>query len=548
MVKGIIAAMAREIRGLHEAAYVLALFTLLSQVLALIRDRAFAHFFGAGSILDAYFSAFRIPDAVFAILTLFVSAYALVPLFHERGGPTSSSSRSLLGSVLLVFGVAAIIIAGLLFVMAPIAVRFLFPGFDPNTYAHVVALSRIMLIQPVLLGLSSVVASVVQVSRQFLLYALAPIFYNLGILGGVFFFYPAFGITGLAWGVVLGAALHLAVQAVPLVMNGFLFPVVSPEGFRDTLKVIAVSFPRAAALSAHQLLLLTFAGAASLAAAGSVSVVSFAYNLQSVPLSIIGVSYASALFPSLALLYARGEREAYMREVWAAVRHVAFWLAPSVTFIIVLRAQIVRVILGSGSFSWEDTRLTAAILAAFAVSLIAQAVMLIFSRAYYAAGRSLVPIVVNVAAAALAAAAIFGAIAWFQAADTLRYFLEGLFRIGGIPGSEVLMIALTYSSVYLVAAVAFAILYAQRFGYEARTTRTLVTAFAASVIGATATYLGLQVAAPYLPTDTFIGIALEGLAGALVGGLAWAATLILLKSQEFAEILVIGKRLAVRNQ
>jgi putative peptidoglycan lipid II flippase len=539
MVKGIIAAMTREIRGLHEAAYLLALFTFLSQILALIRDRAFAHFFGAGPVLDAYFAAFRIPDAVFAILTLFVSAYALVPLFHERGGPASSSSRGLLGSVLSVFGVASVVIAGTLFIAAPAVARFLFPGFESDTLAEVVTLSRIMLIQPVLLGLSSIVAAVVQASRQFFLYALAPIFYNLGILGGVFFLYPEFGIMGLAWGVVAGALLHLMVQAAPLFLNGFPLPTISLGGLRDMMQVVAVSFPRAAALSANQLLLLAFAGAASLAATGSVAVVSFAYNLQSVPLSIIGVSYATALFPSLALLFNKGEHDAFMREVWAAIRHIAFWLAPSATFIIVLRAQIVRVILGSGSFSWEDTRLTAALLAAFAVSLVAQACILIFSRAYYAAGRSLVPIIVNVTAAGVTAVAIFSAIGWFQGAEASRYFLEGLFRIGGIPGSEVLMIALIYSLIYVVAALVFAILYARRFGYDKRTTKTLVTSFAASVIGAAAAYAGLQAAAPFLPTDTLVGIALEGLAGALLGGLAWAGTLRLLGSAELAEIIVL---------
>jgi putative peptidoglycan lipid II flippase len=539
MVKGIIAAMTREIRGLHEAAYLLALFTFLSQVLALIRDRAFAHFFGAGPTLDAYFAAFRIPDAVFAILTLFVSAYALVPMFHERNGPTSDASRRLLGSVLTVFGIASIGIAGFLFVTAPTVVMFLFPGFGADTLAHVVLLSRIMLLQPILLGLSSVVASVVQATRQFFLYALAPIFYNLGILVGVFFLYPTFGITGLAWGVVLGALLHLLVQTVPLCMNGFPLPRVSLAGFRETLKVVAVSFPRAAALSANQLLLLAFAGAASLAAAGSVSVVSFAYNLQSVPLSVIGVSYASALFPSLALLIARGEHDAFMREVWAAVRHVAFWLMPSATFVIVLRAEIVRVILGSGSFSWADTRLTAAVLAAFAVSLVAQAVILIFSRAYYAAGRSLVPVVVNVAAAGLTAVSIFGAVAWFQGADASRYFLDGLFRIGDLPGTEVITIALLYSFIYVIAALVFAILYARHFGYDPRTTRTLSTSFAASVIGAAAAYGALQIIAPFLPTDTFVGIALEGLAGAVGGGAVWAATLWLLKSTELSEITAL---------
>ena len=84
MVGRLLSLIDREIRGLHEAAYVLAFFSLFSQVLALFRDRTFAHLFGAGPELDAYFAAFRVPDLIFAFLTLFVSSFALIPLLSKR--------------------------------------------------------------------------------------------------------------------------------------------------------------------------------------------------------------------------------------------------------------------------------------------------------------------------------------------------------------------------------------------------------------------------------------------------------------------------------
>lgn len=541
MVKKLLKVMTQEIRGLHEAAYLLALFTFLSQVLALVRDRAFAHFFGADATLDRYFAAFRIPDAVFAILTLFVSVYALLPLLNERG-VGSTASRELLGSVLVVFGVASSVIGCLLWFFAPYLVPLLFPGFDAGALASVVALSRIMLIQPVLLGLSSIVAAVVQASRQFFLYALAPIFYNVGIIAGIVFLYPQWGITGLAWGVVLGAALHLAVQAAPLFISGAALPRFSRAGFRETGRVVAVSFPRAAALSANQLLLLAFAGAASLAASGSVAVTSFAYNLQSVPLSVIGVSYASALFPSLSLLFTRGEHEAFMREVWAAVRHIAFWLIPAACFIVVLRAEIVRVILGSGSFSWADTRATAAVLAAFSISLAGQASLLIFSRAFYAAGRSLTPIFINVLAAILAAIGAFAGVLWLQRAPEPHSFLDTIFRTSNVAGSEIVMVGLIFSVVYLIAAVVFGIATARRFGYDHTTTRTLVVSVLASVLGASVAYGALQLVAPFLPTETFLGIAAEGLVGALAGGIVWALVNVFLKSEEFVVATAMVRR------
>src|SRR3989344_3667124 len=356
MVRRILGVFTREIRGLHQAAYVLAGFSILSQVLGLLRDRTFAHLFGAGPTLDAYFAAFRIPDLLFAFLTLFVSSFALIPLLSARDG---QEQGTLVGNVLFIFGVVAIAVSGAVWFLLPQLVPLLFPGFPPETLAKTILLSRIMLVQPFLLGLSSIASSMVQVLRQFLLYAVAPVLYNVGIIAGALIFYPNLGLEGLAGGGVLGAP---------------------------------------------QFLLVVFIGIASLSSAGGVAALSFALNLQSVPLSVIGISYAAAIFPSLALLFIARDLAGFAREVWASVRHIIFWTLPFITLIIVLRAHIVRVILGSGAFSWSDTRLTAALLALFSVSLVSQSLILIFSRAYYAAGNTKIPILVNTVAVFSAAA------------------------------------------------------------------------------------------------------------------------------------------------
>lgn len=537
--------MNKQIRGLHEAAYLLAIFAFLSQILALIRDRAFAHFFGAGAVLDAYFAAFRIPDIVFALLALFISSFALVPLIAERGGPKTEDSRELIGSVLIIFGFASVIVGTTLYFYVPSIIPFLFPGFSGEVLHNVTSLSRIMLLQPILLGFSSVMASVMQVSQRFFLFALAPIFYNIGIILGVLFLYPTFGIIGLAWGVVLGALLHLVIQSVPAFLHERAFiPIVSSRPFQHALRVARLSLPRSLALASQQVLLLVFVAVASFAALGSVSVLSFAFNLQSVPLSIIGVSYAAALFPSLSLLFAKGDYQTYVKEVWTAVRHIILWITPAIALMIVLRAHIVRVILGSGEFTWADTRLTSAVLAGFVISLIAQAVILIFSRAYYAAGRSLEPIIVNVSSAILSGALAWYSVSWFNETPFLRYFLENLFRISDIPGSEIIMIALSYSLVMLVSAGVFAVLYAIRFGFEPRTVRSLLFSFSASVIGASTAYGALQFFGPLLPTDTFLGIFTQGVVAGGLGILAWAGTLMALQSRDFQEAFAVFYRLA----
>ena len=544
MVGRVLRAMNKEIRVLHEAAYLLAGFTFLSQVLALVRDRVFAHTFGAGSVLDAYFTAFKIPDITFAFLTLFVWSFALVPLLAEKGGPHSDASRRLLGSLLLVFGAISIVAAGVLFIATPWLVESFFGHLPSAVRENIVVLSRVMLLQPLLLGVSSIIASIVQASKKFFLYALAPIFYNVGIIIGATFFYSSMGVVGLAWGVVLGAVLHLGVQFIPLFLHEYSYiPIFSLNHIKEVAQVMRLSLPRALTLTINQVLFFFLIAIASLAALGSVSVFSFAFNLQSVPLSIIGVSYAAALFPSLALLYARGDHATFSKEVWAAVRHVVLWITPAIALMVVLRAHIVRVILGSGEFTWADTRLTAAILAGFVISLIAQAVILIFSRAYYAAGKTLEPVLISFGGAVVAVVSSFIAVEWFKGATLTRYFIEDLFRVANIPGTEVVVIALVYSLVMTVSALLFGFLYARRFGFEKSVMTSFLLSFAASVFGASAAYLTLQIFGPLLPTETFFGIFIQGFVAGVVGILVWALMHTVLKSRDFLEVASILYRL-----
>jgi putative peptidoglycan lipid II flippase len=534
MVRGVLAAMTRPIRGLHEAAYVLAGFSVLSQILALVRDRTFANLFGAGPTLDAYFAAFRIPDLVFAFLTLFVSSFALVPLLSGR---EREEQGVIVGNVLFTFGIAAIFICGILFFLIPFIIPFLFPGFAPKTLETTILLSRIMLVQPVLLGLSSIATSVVQVLRQFIIFALAPILYNVGIIAGAVFLYPKIGISGLAWGVVFGALLHLGAQVIPLL--GHARHIVRPSFAALKASIVEValpSMPRALALSAQQVLLLAFASIASITAAGTVSALSLAFNLQSVPLTIIGVSYAAAIFPALSSLIAKGEKSLFREEVWASIRHIIFWTFPAIMMTIVLRAHIVRVVLGSGAFSWDDTRLTAAILASFALSLIAQSVILIFSRAYYAAHSTLVPILVNVGGALSAGASAYIGVMWVSASPAARFFIEALFRISDVPGTSVLMIPLVYSVTMILVALLFGILFGRRFGFERAVGRTFASSFSASVLGAAGAYGILQLSAPLLLQTTFFGIFTQGILAGFAGLFLWVFFLFVMKSDELKEI------------
>lgn len=544
MVRRILIALSKPIRGLHEAAYLIAVFSVLAQCLALVRDRAFTHYFGAGETLDAYFAAFRIPDLVFAFLTLFVSSFALVPLLSNR---EEKDQGTLIGNVLIAFGVISISVTLCLYFLMPNIVATLFPGFSQSAINDTLLMSRIMLLQPLLLGLSSIAASVVQVMRRFVIYALAPIFYNLGIIFGVIFLYPTYGAKGLAWGVVLGALLHLSAEFIPIIRRGWHFKAPTLQSLKTSIVEVAYpSVPRALALSSHNVLLLAFVSIATLASTGAVSALSLALNLQSVPLTIVGVSYAAALFPSLSKLYAMSDIEAFSKEVWATLRHIIFWTLPAIALVIVLRAQLVRVAFGSGEFSWSDTRLTAAILALFVISLVAQSALLIFSRAYYAAKETFTPVVVNVGSAIFAAASAYIGFVYIGQVPVAKYFLEDLFRVNDTPGTEVLAIPLAYSVSLLIAACVMGYMFKKKYGFDRGVFGAIGVSFSASVIGASFAYAALQLLAPQLPTETFLGIFAQGFLAGLVGVAVTALTLYVLKSRELDEVIDVirGRRAA----
>ena len=530
--------MYREIRGLHEAAYILAVFALGSQVLALVRDRLMAHQFGADATLDVYYAAFRIPDLLFAIFASILSVYVLIPFVADRMLESVEKARALMSAVFTWFLVGYGITALVIFIGAREIAALFFSGFGHVEQTLLVLVMRILLLQSFFLSLSGLFGVVTQLHRKFVLYAVSPLLYNIGIIIGVVVFYPPMGLAGLAVGVVLGALLHLLVQA-PFVMHSGLFPKVSKGIDWALLKVISKSsLPRAFTLMLQQFVLLALTGVATFMATGSVSVLQFAYNLQSVPLAVIGVSYSVAAFPTLARLYSGGDRVAFLQHVYTALRHIIFWSIPATALFIVIRAQLVRVILGSGAFDWNDTRLTAATLALFIFSLAAQAVHLLVVRAYYAAGNTRTPLAVTLVSSAgiVCAAASFHLL--YRHAPVFAYVLADLFRVEDIAGTEVLIVPLAFSSVFIIHSIVLVWLFIRQYGVDigGNLRRVLVQSLGAGITLAAASYAALNLLVEGFRVDTFMGVFMQGLIAGIIGISAATVFLASAGSYELKEV------------
>ncbi len=537
MVTRVLNLLYREVRGLHQAAYVVALFTLASQILAIVRDRILAHSFGAGYELDIYYTAFRIPDLLFVLFASVLSVYVLLPFVTRARAEEEGAGKVVLAQMFTLFLVVYTLVAAVTFITAPYVVPYLFGGFSPEAYSEIVLLLRILLLQPLLLGISSLFGVVTQIHHRFVIYALSPLLYNIGIIFGAIALYPLFGVAGLAYGVVIGALGHALVQW-PLVRRSELaFGVVWRIDWRLLGSVAKVAFPRALTLSFGQLQMLAFVTLASAMTVGSVAVLQLAYNLQSVPLAIIGMSYSVAAFPVLADLLARQEREKFVSYVMTALRHIIFWSVPMIALIIVLRAQIVRVLLGSGSFNWDDTRLTAAALAIFVIGLLGQAVLLLLVRAFYAGGRTAVPLILSGLGALVGTLGAYLLHTSFVSNAAFATNLTSVLRLEGVTGVEVLMIPLGFVAGVLLELIIMLIVFARVFGLPLRSlARPFAQAFLAAVVGGVMAYLALAFIVEGVNQNKFIGIFIQGMAGGVLGLCGVVATYYLLRSVELFEI------------
>jgi putative peptidoglycan lipid II flippase len=537
MVRRVFNFVYREVRGLHQAAYILAFFAFGSQILAIVRDRLLAHNFGAGIELDLYYAAFRIPDLLFVLFASVLSVYVLLP-FVNKASQThgSEAGAAILSQVFTLFLAAYVLIAAVIMIAAPVLVTYLFPGFSEQS-SELVLLMRILLLQPLLLGMSSLCGVVTQMNHRFVLFAISPLLYNLGIILGIAVLYPLFGLAGLVAGVVIGAFGHLIVQVPFVRQSTFSFSFVGKIDWKLLRKVLSVSIPRALTLSVNQIVLLVLVGMASFMAVGSVSTFQFAFNLQSVPLAIIGMSYSVAAFPTLSYLYAKEDHAGFNLQLLTAFRHIIFWSVPIITLVIVLRAQIVRVLLGSGAFDWSDTRLTAALLAIFVLSLLAQAVLLLLIRAFYAGGKTLLPLVVAVCSGAVSVLIAFVLRNVYFAHPELAMTLQNLFRLENVFGAEVLVLAIAFICGQFLQVVVLVLASRKTFSVSyTPLVHLLYQATLAGVAGGLASYIALNEVVDGINQNTFIGVLLQGSVAGVAGVVVVIAVYKLLGSPELKEI------------
>ena len=389
-------------RSLARAGLVVSGAYLVARVLGYIRVVVIGTTFGAGPELDAFFAAFRIPDLIFQLVAAGAVASALVPIVAgmvAKGEQVHAWRVVSTIANLMVVGLLAF--AAVAFVAAPALVPIIAPGFHGDQLARTIDLTRLMLLAPMFLALGATATAALNGTQRFAASAVAPVVYDLAIIGAAVILAPSLGVTGLALGVVAGSLGHLLVQLPPLMRSGFRYlPRIDLSDAQARL-ALALMGPRVIGLGVTQITFVVMTALATNLGTGAVSAYTIAFSLLQIPLGVIGIPLGIVIFPSLAKELALGRTDHYLQILTRSLRILAFVMLPITALGMVLRVQVVELLLGYGKFTQAAVQLTADTLLLFLLGLTAHSVIAVLTRAFYARQDTRTPMVAAVLAVAI---------------------------------------------------------------------------------------------------------------------------------------------------
>jgi len=536
-----------QTKSISSASLILGASYLISAFLGLLRDRLLAGTFGAGNELDVYYTAFTVPDFIALILIFGAVAAAVIPIFSGYLIKDKEEAWRYVSTLLNVFLGFLIVVCAILIIFTPAIVSVIAPGFSGAKKDLAVMLMRIMFLSPIILGASNMISGILQVFHRFLVTALAPLLYNLGIIIGILFLVPKFGLPGLAWGVVLGGVMHLLVQLPAFFFSGFRYK--ASFNYKDpgVVKTIKLMVPRSLGLGAGQLNTIATTAIASTLMAGSIAVFNLANNLSSILVNAVAVSVSTASFPSMAMAFLKetrpeespGHLEEFLGKFSNIFRQIIFLVVPLSLLLLILRAQIVRVVLGVGKFGWADTKLTTACLGILALNLIAQALILFISKTFYAAHNTKIPAIISGATVAFNIVLSLLLVWFVNFSPGFNFFLQNLLRLGGVANIGIIALALAYTITAVIEGGLLMYMFLKKFPklkvkeiYD-----SLYKILIASLIMVAVTFIVRQFLGSVVSLQTFWGVFFQLIASGTVGVATYAVATHLLESPESKTIV-----------
>ena len=373
----------------------MALTTVASYALGFLRDRQFAHVFGASHTLDAYNAAFLIPDIILNVFVAGALSAAFVPIFtsilskNDRSESDNFISSILSGSVLVV-GIVGVIA----FFFAPLLSHAIVGGLDIEAQHIYTNLMRILLLSPIIFAVSNTLGGILTTKERFFWFGMSAVFYNLGIILGTYFLGPSMGIYGAAVGVIIGAMLHLLPRLIASWRDFSYRPLLQITEY--TRSFFKIMLPKMAGHPIEQFTFLGFTMIVSVLGEGSVSIMNFARNFQSMPIAVIGITCGLTIFPLLSKAAVRRDRRDFLRETYLSSILVFGIASLAAVVLFAIRYPLISILLGGGKFDQSAIVTTATMLAVFALSIPTESVNQILARGFYALQNSITPTLISV--------------------------------------------------------------------------------------------------------------------------------------------------------
>lgn len=541
---GMVSAIQQLLNGksktITAAAILIAASSLASRLLGVVRDRLLVGTFGVGDRLDVYYASFQIPNFVYNLLVLGTLSVAFIPVFaqywtQEKRDEAWDITNTILNTTIIVMGV----LCALLFLFAGVLSPWIAPGFSGEKLASTIALTRLMLLSPIFFAMNAVVGSVLNATKRFVSVALGPLVYNLSIIGGIIGLAPRWGIWGVGVSVVVGAFLYFVLQFLACVSLGYRYGFVLHLEAKGVRTVGRLLFPRIWGIDGSQVSLLIGTMIGSTLVAGSVAIFNLVVNIQTVPIGVLAIPFVIAAFPTLTEAVAAKNFAQYVAAFSYTARQILFFLLPVTVLTVVLRAHVVRLIIGTRQLSWDDTRLAAASLAIFAIGFIAQAMTPLLSRAFYALHDTVRPVAVSMLSIAVNIVTTLLAVRWLIGGGASAEAFQALLRLQGIADIRVLALPLGFTTSALFTMVVLALWLRIRFGAleYPEILKRAVPISVASVLSGAAAYGTLNLMTPLLNTHTVIGVFGQLVVATLIGLLTYATLSLLFRSKEMWQFL-----------
>jgi putative peptidoglycan lipid II flippase len=383
--------------GILSAATVLMVTYTTSMALGILRERVLVanYYHCCRELLDVYYAAFRLPDMAFQLIVIGALSASFLPVFSQLLAKDEDLAYQVSSSLINILLFLYLILAGIIFVFAKQFSALITGGFTLAQIELMASLTRTMLLAQGFFLISNFLTAILQSHQRFIVSALAPLFYNLGIILATVLLAPLLGIWAPTIGVVVGAFFHLIIQVPLAIKLGFVYHLILNFKLPQVKEIFRLMIPRTLGLAIYQLEATMAVFFATSLPAGSLTIFHLAQKLMDLPVRLFGTSIGQAALPALSSQTARGELETFKKTFISSLSQILYFSFPAMAAVLVLRVPLVRIAYGSGAFPWEATLVTGRTVALISLAIFSQSATQLIVRGFYALHDTKIPLLVG---------------------------------------------------------------------------------------------------------------------------------------------------------